>query len=104
MDIQFIYDVVESKYSNLECYMIYDFKDNEPVHDFKLKKSLIMIDKPKKLIYFMNMETGNHYIIEKLYYYKIIQMFLNDAENYDCKGFTVYPDCSGGEIYYKYNK
>ena len=31
-------------------------------------------------------------------------MFLNDAENYECKGFTVYPDCSGGEIYYKYNK
>ena len=41
MNIQFIYDIVESNYTGLECYSIYDFTDNDVVYDVKLKKSII---------------------------------------------------------------
>ncbi len=103
MDIQFIYDVVESKYSNLECYSIYDFKNNDVVYDTKSNKSLIMIDNKNKIIYFMGMETEEHWILEKHYYYKIIQEFIDNSERYGCKDYLVFEDCSGGKIYYKYN-
>lgn len=104
MNIEFIYNVVESKYSNLECYSVYDFRDNNLVEDIKLNKVSIMLDRKNKMIYFMNMNADGHWIIEKNYYYKIIQEFLKQAEKYDCKDYLICGDCSGGELYYKYNK
>ena len=56
------------------------------------------------MIYFMNMETDGHWILEKNYYYKIIQEFLKQTERYNCKDYLICGDCSGGELYYKYNK
>ena len=50
MNIQFIYDVVESNYSNLECYSVYDFTDNNLVEDVKLNKVSIMLDRKNKMI------------------------------------------------------
>ena len=104
MNIEFIYDIVESKYTGLECYSIYDFTDNEVVYDVKLKKSIIALDMTNKIIYFLNMETGEHYILAKNYYYKIIKEFINNADKYDCKDFIVFENCTGGQIYYKYVK
>ena len=104
MDIQFIYDVVESNYTGLECYSIYDFTDNNVVYDVKLKKSTIALDTKNKVIYFLNMETDEHYILAKSYYYKIIKEFINNADKYDCKDFIVFENCTGGQIYYKYVK
>lgn len=104
MDIQFIYDVVESNYSGLECYSIYDFVNNDVVYDVNSKKCTIALDIKNKIIYFLNMETEEHWILEKQYYYKIIEEFMNNTERYGCKDFIVFEDCSGGQIYYKYFK
>lgn len=104
MNIQFIYDLVESNYSNLDCYSIYDFENNNIVEDVKLNKSLVMIDRNNKMIYFMGMETEEHWILAKNYYFKIMQEFVNNMERYGCKDYLIYEDCSGGLIYYKYNK
>lgn len=104
MNIQFIYDVVESNYSNLDCYSIYDFTNNELIYDVKSNKSLIMIDRNNEIIYFMGMETEGHWILDKTYYYKIIQEFINNSEKYGCKNYLIYEDCTGGKIYYKYKK
>jgi hypothetical protein len=49
------------------------------------------------------METGEHYILAKNYYYKILKEFMNQADMYECKDFIVFEDCTGGQIYYKYN-
>lgn len=103
MNIQFLYDIVESNYTGLECYSIYDFTDNDVVYDVKLKKSIIALDMNNKIIYFLNMETEEHYILAKNYYYKIIKEFMNKVDNYGCKDFIVFEDCTGGQIYYKYN-
>jgi hypothetical protein len=103
LDIEFIYDLEESKYTGLECYSIYDFTDNDFVYDIKLKKSIIALDITNKIIYFLNMETEEHYILAKNYYYKIIKEFMDKAVDYNCKDFTVFEDCTGGQIYYKYN-
>jgi hypothetical protein len=103
LDIEFIYDLEESKYTGLECYSIYDFTDNDFVYDIKLKKSIIALDTTNKIIYFLNMETEEHYILAKNYYYKIIKEFMDKAVDYNCKDFTVFEDCTGGQIYYKYN-
>ena len=103
MNIDFIYDLEESKYTGLECYSIYDFTDNDFVYDIKLKKSIIALDINNKIIYFLNMETGDHYILAKNYYYKILKEFMNQADIYECKDFIVFEDFSGGQIYYKYN-
>ena len=102
MNIQFIYDIVESNYSNLDCYSIYDFTTNELVHDVKLNKSVVRIDRNNKIIYFMGMETEGLWILEKNYYYKIIQEFMNNLEMYNCNGYLVYEDTTGGQLYYKY--
>lgn len=104
MNIQFIYDIVESNYTGLECYSIYDFTDNNVVYDVKLKKSIIALDTKNKIIYFLNMETENHYILDKMYYSKLIQEFMNNTERYGCKDFIVYENTTGGQIYYKYVK
>lgn len=103
MNIEFIYDLVESRYANLESYSVYDFGENKLVEDVKLKKTLIMLDRKNKLIYFMNMECETHWILEKQYFYKIIQEFMKKVKDYDCEDYIVHPDCTGGEIYYKYN-
>jgi hypothetical protein len=103
LDIEFIYDLEESKYTGLECYSIYDFTDNDFVYDIKLKKSIIALDITNKIIYFLNMETEEQYILAKNYYYKIIKEFMDKAVDYNCKDFTVFEDCTGGQIYYKYN-
>ena len=50
MDIQFIYDVVESNYSGLECYSIYDFVNNDVVYDVNSKKCTIALDIKNKII------------------------------------------------------
>ena len=97
-NIVFIYDTKESRFSNLECYYIYDIKNNEIVQDIKLTKSLISIDRNNKLIYFTGMETEDHYILAKMCYYKIIKQFLEDKA-YECNNYTVVEDCTGGEIY-----
>ena len=102
-NIAFIYDTKESRYSNLECYYIYDTKNNEIVQDLKLTKTMISIDRDNKLIYFTGMETEDHYILAKMCFYKIIKQFLED-EIYECNNYTVVKNCTGGEIYYKYNK
>ncbi len=102
MNIQFIYDVVESNYSNLDCYSIYDFANDELIYDVKSNKSLIMIDRNNEIIYFMGMETEGRWILDKAYYYKIIQEFINNSEKYGCKNYLIYEDCTGGKIYYKY--
>ena len=99
----FIYDTTESKYSNLECYFIYDLTTNELVQDVKLNKTMIRIDRNNKIIYFMNFETEDHWILEKNYFMKIIQKFMDQADDYDCENYTICPDTSGGELYYKYN-
>ena len=52
----------------------------------------------------MGMETEDHYILAKQYYYKLIQQFLNIAENYFCEGFDIFHGTTGGMLYYKYNK
>ena len=103
LDIQFIYDLVESNYSNLECYSIYDFTENSLVYDVKLNKSLVMIDRNNKLVYLMHMETEDHWILEKNYFRKIIEIFINEMDKFDCKDYVICEDCSGGKIYYKYN-
>ena len=100
-NIVFIYDSKESRFSNLECYYIYDTKTNEIVQDVKLTKSMISIDRSKKLVYFTGMETENHYILAKMYFYKIIKQFLDDEAS-ECNNYTVVKNCTGGEIYYKY--
>ena len=100
-NIVFIYDSKESRFSNLECYYIYDTKTNEIVQDIKLTKSMISIDRSKKLVYFTGMETENHYILAKMYFYKIIKQFLDDEAS-ECNNYTVVKNCTGGEIYYKY--
>ena len=102
-NIVFIYDSKESIFSNLECYYIYDIKNNEIVQDIKLTKSLISIDRSKKLVYFTGMETEDHYILAKMYFYKIIKQFLEDEAS-ECNNYTVVKNCTGGGIYYKYNK
>ena len=101
-DVQFIYDVVESNYSNFECYSVYDFINNGLVYDLKEHKTMAMIDRRNKIIYFMGMKTEGHWILEKNYYYKIIQEFVNNLDRYGCEGYLIYEHCSGGEIYYKY--
>lgn len=103
-NIMFIYDSKESRFSNLECYYIYDTKTNEIVQDIKLNKTVVGIDRKNKLIYFMGMETEEHYILAKQYYYKLIQQFLNDAKNYSCEGYDIFYGTTGGMLYYKYNK
>ena len=103
IDIQFIYDTKESKYNNLECYSLYDPKMKETIYDTNLEKSMVAIDRRNKLIYFLHMETEEHWILEKNFYFKIIENFLKDAKYYDCENYTVFKDCSGGQIYYKYN-
>lgn len=100
-NIRFIYDTKESRFSNMECYYLYDVKTNEIIYDVKLNKTMIMIDRPNKLIYFMGMETEEHYILEKQFYYKLIKQFIED-EAYECNNYTVMKNCTGGEIYYKY--
>ena len=102
MDIQFIYDVVESNYTGLECYSIYDFTDNNVVYDVKLKKSTIALDTKNKVIYFLNMETDEHYILAKSYYYKIIKEFIDKSKDYGCEDYKVFEDTTGGQIYYNY--
>lgn len=102
MGIQFIYDTVESNYSNLECYSVYDFEENKLVEDVKLNKTLVMLDRNNKIIYFMNFEVDNHWILAKNYFIKIIQEFMKRAKDYNCEDYTVYKDCTGGQIYYKY--
>ena len=101
-DVQFIYDVVESNYSNLECYSVYDFINNGLVYDLKEHKTMAMIDRRNKIIYFMGMDADGHWILEKNYYFKIIQEFVNDLKRYDCEGYLIYEDTTGGSIYYKY--
>lgn len=103
MDIQFIYDLVESNYTGLECYSIYDFTDNNVVYDIKLNKSIVALDRDNKIIYFLRMETDEHWILEKNYYRKIIEKFMKELDKYACEDFIVFEDCSGGKIYYKYN-
>jgi hypothetical protein len=49
------------------------------------------------------METEDHYILAKMYYYKIIKQFLEDKK-YECNNYTVVKNCTGGDIYYKYNE
>ena len=102
MNIEFIYSTTESKYSKLECYEIYDFEENELVKDVKLNKIMIALDRNNKLIYFCGMECGTHWILEKNYFYKIIQEFMKKMKDYDCEDYTIYQDCTGGQIYYKY--
>ena len=51
LDIEFIYGVEESKYTGMESYYIYDFKDNDIVYDVNLNRSLVAIDRKNKLIY-----------------------------------------------------
>ena len=41
IDIQFIYDIKESKYNNLECYSLYDPKMKETIYDTNLEKSML---------------------------------------------------------------
>jgi hypothetical protein len=102
LNIEFIFDAKESNYSKLECYRIYDFATNELVQDVKLNKSVVRIDRKNKLIYFMNMNCETHWILEKQYFYKIIQEFMKQVEDFNCKDYTICQDTSGGEIYYKY--
>ena len=102
MDIQFIYDTVASNYSNLDCYGVYDFTDNNLIYDVKSNKTLVMLDRNNKIIYFMGMETKGHWILAKNYYFKIIQDFVNNMDKYGCEDYLIYEDCTGGKIYYKY--
>lgn len=101
--IEFVYNSKESRFSNLECYDVYDLKLNDFMYDNKAEKMSIAINREAKLIYFLHMDAGEHYILEKMVHFKIIQKFLSQAKEYDCENFTVYKDCTGGEIYYKYN-
>ena len=50
----------------------------------------------------MGMDADGHWILEKNYYFKIIQEFVNDLKRYDCEGYLIYEDTTGGQIYYKY--
>lgn len=101
--VEFIYNSKNSRYSTLECYDIYDTNDLELVYDLKYNRSYIGIDRKNKTIYFMSMDAEDHWILEKQYYFKIIKEFLANASVYDCEGYTVNADCTGGKIYYKYN-
>ena len=103
-NIQFIFDVEETKHTDWECYVAYDFTQNEVVRDIKLNKTIVGLDRKNKLIYFMGMETEDHHILAKQYYYKLIQQFLNNAENYFCEGYDIFHGTTGGMLYYKYNK
>ena len=38
-NIQFIFDVEETKHTDWECYVAYDFTQNEVVRDIKLNKT-----------------------------------------------------------------
>lgn len=102
--IEFIYDIEESKHSDWECYVAYDFDNSEIVKDIKLNKTLVGLDRKNKLIYFMGMECGEHEILAKMYYNKLIKQFLENAENYFCEGYDIFYGTTGGMLYYKYNK
>lgn len=102
LDIEFIYGKEESQYLGMESYYIYDLKSKDVIYDTKLNKSIVSLDRNEKRIYFLCMDTGEHYILAKCYYLKIMQEFINRAERFECKDYEVYPDCTGGEIYYKY--
>jgi hypothetical protein len=102
MNIEFIYNEGESKYADLECYTIFDFEENKLVYDVKLNKSIVRIDRRNKIIYFVGMHCETHWILERNYFYKIIQEFMKRVEDYNCKDYIVYQATSGGEIYYKY--
>lgn len=103
MNIQFIYDIEESKYSNLECYSIYDLDNNDVVYDMKGEKSIVAVDHLNEIIYFFRMDTEEHWILAKKRFNNIIKKFISESEFYGCKDYLIFKDCSGGEIYYKYN-
>lgn len=102
MNIEFIYGVEESHYTGMESYYVYDFTNNDVIYDLNLNKSLVTIDRNNKLIYFLCMDTKEHYILAKSYYLKIMQEFINQSDKFDCIDYKVSEDCSGGEIYYRY--
>ena len=101
-DMYFIYDSKESRFSKLECYYIYDSVNQEILEDNKLNKCSICLDRENKLIYFMGMEVGEHYILEEQFYIKIIKKFMDERKCYNCEDYDVFMGTTGGMMYYKH--